>query len=121
MLHQRKKALVNQAPSTHDPDVWSGRLNARSMATRRRARPRGGVREELAAAVICTLARRAISTTLSRALNVGFTLLPFFGNTNCSVEPGQCQNAGTIDNYYSAQPFEGEGGAYRRGRQGEVP
>jgi hypothetical protein len=33
MLHQRKKALVNQAPSTHDPmygpavrcNVWSGR------------------------------------------------------------------------------------------------
>jgi hypothetical protein len=25
MLHQRQKALVNQAPSTHDPNVWSGR------------------------------------------------------------------------------------------------
>jgi len=25
MLHQRKKALVNQAPSTHDPTVWTGR------------------------------------------------------------------------------------------------
>jgi hypothetical protein len=43
------------------------------------------------------------------ALNTGFTLLPFFGNTNCSVEPGQCQNAGTIDNYYFAQPFQFSG------------
>src|SRR5262245_47692905 len=26
MLHQRKKALVNQAPSTHDPKQSSGRI-----------------------------------------------------------------------------------------------
>jgi hypothetical protein len=41
------------------------------------------------------------------ALNVGFTLLPFFGNTNCSVGGGSCQNAGTVDNYYFFQQFSG--------------
>jgi hypothetical protein len=41
------------------------------------------------------------------SLNVGFTLLPFFGNTNCSVASGQCQNAGTVDNYYLNDQFSG--------------
>jgi hypothetical protein len=32
MLHQRKKALVNQAPSTHDPKRTSARPKSRSAA-----------------------------------------------------------------------------------------
>jgi hypothetical protein len=43
------------------------------------------------------------------ALNVGFTLLPFFGNTNCSVAANSCQNAGTVDNYYFVQPEQFSG------------
>ena len=38
------------------------------------------------------------------ALNVGFTLLPFFGNTNCSVASGQCTNDGTADNVLVMMP-----------------
>jgi hypothetical protein len=38
------------------------------------------------------------------ALNVGFTLLPLFGNTTCSL--GACQNAGTVDNYYFIENFQ---------------
>ena len=45
------------------------------------------------------------------ALNVGFTLLPFFGNTNCSVASGQCTNDGTVDNYYFVQPEQWSGPA----------
>jgi hypothetical protein len=37
------------------------------------------------------------------SLNNGFTLLPAFGNTNCSVAGGQCTNDGTVDNYYISQ------------------
>jgi hypothetical protein len=32
MLHQRKKALVNQAPSTHDPKLTKSGLKSRSAA-----------------------------------------------------------------------------------------
>jgi hypothetical protein len=39
------------------------------------------------------------------ALNVGFTLLPKFGNTNCTG--GSCQSAGTVDNYYLGSQFLG--------------
>jgi hypothetical protein len=44
-------------------------------------------------------------------LNVGLTLLPFFGNTNCSVAANSCQNAGTVDvdNYYFVQPEQFSG------------
>jgi hypothetical protein len=45
------------------------------------------------------------------ALNTGFTLLPFFGNTNCSVAANSCQNAGTVDNYYFIQPDQFSGPA----------
>src|SRR6516164_8441685 len=38
------------------------------------------------------------------ALNVGFTLLPFFGNTNCSVASGQCTSDGTADNVLVMMP-----------------
>jgi hypothetical protein len=41
------------------------------------------------------------------SLNVGFALLPFFGNTNCSVASGQCTNDGTVDNYYLNKQFSG--------------
>src|SRR5438552_2919346 len=37
------------------------------------------------------------------ALNAGFTLLPFFGNTNCSVASGQCQSAGTARHQQGSQ------------------
>ena len=40
------------------------------------------------------------------SLNSGVTLLPYFGNTNCSVGGGSCQNAGTVNNYYFAQPLQ---------------
>jgi hypothetical protein len=40
-------------------------------------------------------------------LNAGYTVLPYFGNTNCSVAGGNCTNAGSVDNYYFAQQFSG--------------
>src|SRR5262245_1790446 len=43
------------------------------------------------------------------ALNVGFTLLPYFGNTNASVGGGVSQNDGTVDNWYFKQPLQFSG------------
>jgi Ca2+-binding RTX toxin-like protein len=43
------------------------------------------------------------------AWNVGFTLLPYYGNTNATAGGRQYTDDGTIDNYYFAQdyPFSG--------------
>jgi Ca2+-binding RTX toxin-like protein len=39
------------------------------------------------------------------ALNVGFTLLPYYGNTNATAGGAQYTDDGTVDNYYFAQPY----------------
>src|SRR6516165_7737108 len=43
------------------------------------------------------------------SLNVGFTLLPYYGNTNESAGGAQHTDDGTVNNYYFAQsyPFSG--------------
>src|SRR3954463_8900833 len=43
------------------------------------------------------------------ALNIGFTLLSDFGNTNGSVGGNSYQNAGTVDNWYYKQPLQFSG------------
>src|SRR4051794_34184555 len=43
------------------------------------------------------------------ALNTGFALLPYFGNTSCSVGGGSCQTAGTVNNYYFTEPYQFSG------------
>jgi hypothetical protein len=43
------------------------------------------------------------------SLNGGFALLPFFGNTNCSVGGGVCTTDGSVNNYYFANPYQFSG------------
>jgi hypothetical protein len=42
-------------------------------------------------------------------LNGAFTLLPFFGNTTCSVGGGVCTTDGSVNNYYFANPYQFSG------------
>ena len=39
------------------------------------------------------------------SLNVGFTLLPYYGNTNAAAGGAQHTDDGTVNNYYFAQPY----------------
>ena len=43
------------------------------------------------------------------SLNVGLTLLPYYGNTSSSVGGGSTTTDGTVNNYYFAQPYEFSG------------
>src|SRR5262249_17050897 len=68
MLHQRKKALVNQAPSTHDTKrSWAG-LKSRSAAVPRCAIPFVQAREVLLSetARVHIAARRSICRVAAR-------------------------------------------------------
>jgi len=43
------------------------------------------------------------------SLNVGFMLLPYYGNTSSSVGGNSTTTDGTVNNYYFAQPFQFSG------------